>query len=130
MRNQRSLSALDEAAATPFDHAEESGVTVQEATTAAQEAVCRAVTAESSAATIAPADDRESSTSMDQVLEVENQPEEAPPADVHDPDALSEEVQSAEAPTEEEEEIEESIDAQDSLDYPHLVEMMREDLNH
>ena len=103
MRNQRALSALDEAAETAFDQAEADGATVQEATTAAQEAVSRATTAEGSAAAIVPEDDRESSTSMDQVLEVENQPEEAPPADVHDPDALSEEVQSTAAPTEEEE---------------------------
>ena len=53
-----------------------------------------------------PADERESSTNIDQDLEDGNKPEETPPTDVHDPDAPIEEVHSEAAPTEEEEEIE------------------------
>ena len=49
---------------------------------------------------------------------------------MHDPDTLSEEIQSAAAPTKEEEETEDFIDAQDSLDHLHPVEWMREDLRH
>ena len=69
IRNRHALSALDEAAATSFYQAEAAGATVQKATTAAQEAVSRTVTAEGSAATIVPADDREQPTSIDKVSE-------------------------------------------------------------
>jgi hypothetical protein len=130
MRNQRTLTALDEAAATAFDQAEAAGATIEEATTAAQEAVSRAVTAEGSASTSVPADEQDSSTSVDKEIEEKNNEEEELPTNEPDPADPSDEVQSAAAPSDGDEGVEDFIDAQDGLDHLHPTELMGEGLSH
>ena len=134
MRNQGALSALDEAAETEFDQAEAAGATVQEATTAAQEAVSREVTGEGSRATNPPADDPEPPVIKDMASDDEQDPQEEPPTVMQDsevpPNILRVEVQLEEIPSEQEGEYEGFIGALDDIDQPPPVAMARENLDH
>ena len=129
-RNQSEISTLYEAAALAFDQAEAAGSTVQEATTAAQEAVSRAVTGEGTGVTTPPVVDPEPPARTDQASEDEDYPDEEPPAaaqDIDIQDTLSEDLQLAAVPTTEEGDEEGFIEAENVLDQTSPTDMVGED---